>query len=83
APQNALAEAAARLPEDNPVRRAHDGDIAAQREVAAGLGFGDDPAIKGLIDHNAVARHQDSPHASLVDRGDGMQRLLDAMRREV
>jgi len=79
AADRALDAAAATLPADNVVRRAADGDLEALREVAAATGQGDDPAVRGA----ATAAEMEAGlevTAPLVDNGDGLSRLAQAIR---
>ncbi len=82
AADRALDAAAAALPADNVVRRAAEGDLGALREVAAATGQADDPAVRGALQ---AADLEDglTVDAPLVDRGDGLSRLAQAIRSAV
>jgi hypothetical protein len=76
----ALDAAAARLPEDNPVRRLADGDVAAAREVAEATGAIEDPAVRGAIMAREMADDLEGPPPMAVDGGEGFMSLAQALR---
>lgn len=76
----ALDAAAARLPEDNPVRRLAEGDVAAAREVAEATGAIEDPAVRGAIMAREMADDLDGPPPMAIDGGEGMLSLAQALR---
>lgn len=79
AADRALDVAAASLPADNVVRRAADGDLGALREVAAATGQADDPAVRGAATAADLQDGLPGP-VPLVDDGDGLSRLAQALR---
>lgn len=76
----ALDAAAARLPEDNPVRRAAEGDVAAVREIAEATGTIEDPALRGAILAREMSDGLDAPPAMALDGGEGYAALAQALR---
>lgn len=76
----ALDAAATRLPADNPVRRAAEGDVAAVREIAEATGAIDDPALRGAIMTREMADGLEGPPAMAVDYGEGFRSLLQSVR---
>lgn len=82
AADRALDAAAATLPPENVVRRAADGDLEALRETVAATGQAEDPAVRGAL-NAAVLEDGLEATAPLVDTGDGLSRLAQAIRSSV
>lgn len=79
-PETAVHDAATRLPYENPVRRAAEGDLDAADEVARQLGIQDSPEYRGARQAAAIERDLDDVAPPFTNEDEVAAKRLQGLR---